>query len=236
MDLREDRQRLERILLGQEALVNEVRSWLEEEEAADAMVEAAIRSTVAVRTDRLSDLDPARVYSAGALRDLCVRYRLRLLPAGLYRGELPRQAIGAVRALEAAHGTVLRGFHVMAPARRFQLCDADGDPLLFVRVEDDRYYLVHRWGSDLSPWRAVLHWPLRGPLHLTITMAALVLVIAALMPNGLLTRDPAAGWWGGHRLLFVLWTAWVVLAFTVQGWFAFHGRFSREAWNSRTFN
>ena len=37
MDLREDRERLERIMLGQEALVNEVRTWLEEEDALDAV-------------------------------------------------------------------------------------------------------------------------------------------------------------------------------------------------------
>ncbi len=236
MDLREDRRRLERILLGQEAAVNEVRTWLEEEDAADAIVEAAIRSSTTVRTDRLQGLDPSRLFSGDAVRDLCVRYRLRLLPAGLYKGALPRQAIGAVRALEAAHQTVLHGFQIMAPARRFKLCDADGDPLLFVGVDEDRYYLVHRWGSDLSPWRAVLHWPLRSLLNLALTVVAVALLFTLLMPNGVLTRDPAAGWWGGHRLLFGFWTIWVVMAFTVQGWFAFHGRFSREAWNSRTFN
>jgi hypothetical protein len=151
VDLREDRERLERILLGQEALVNEVRTWLEEEDTADAVVEAAIRSSGDDRMNALHGLSPARIFGRRAIRDLCVRYRLRFLPSALYKGEIPRQAIAAVRALESGTGQVLRGYHILAPARRFRLCDADADPLLFVRIGADRYYLIHRWGSDLSP-------------------------------------------------------------------------------------
>ncbi|MBK6628953.1 MAG: hypothetical protein IPJ87_02255 [Flavobacteriales bacterium] len=236
MDLREDRERLERILLGQEALVNEVRTWLDEEDTADAMVEAAIRSSGDDRMNTLRGLSPARIFGRGAIRDLCVRYRLRFLPSALYKAEIPRQALGAVRALEAGTGQVLRGYHILAPASRFRLCDADADPLLFVRIGPDRYYLIHRWGSDLSPWRAMVHWPLRTPLHLGVTVVIAALMLAAAIPTGWITRVPMAGWWCAHRLLFVFWSTVVVAAFTVQAWFAFFGRFSREAWNSRTFN
>lgn len=223
-------------MLGQEALVNEVRTWLEEEDALDAVVEASIRSSTDDRMNDLRGLSPARIFGRHAIHDLCVRYRLRFLPSALYKGDLPGQAIAAVRALEAGSGHVLRGFHILAPARRFRLCDADGDPLLFVRVGHDRYYLIHRWGSDLSPWRAVVHWPFRTPLHLGVTVVIAALIIAAAIPTGWITRDPMAGWWGAHRLLFAFWSTVVVTAFTVQAWFAFFGRFSREAWNSRTFN
>ena len=236
MDLQEDRDRLERILLGQETLVNEVRAWLHEEDTADALAEAAIRSSREDRVNTLNGLPPARLFSRRTIEEMCVRYRLRFLPSGLYKGELPRQAIAAVRALEARHGKVLRGFHVMAPARRFQLCDANEDPLLFVQVGSDVYYLIHRWGSDLSPWRALLNWPFRTPVHLASVVVALGLFLAAVIPTGWITNDPGAGWWGAHRLLVALWSTVVVAAFTVQAWFAFFGRFSREAWNSRTFN
>ncbi len=50
----------------------------------------------------------------------------------------------------------LRGFKVMAPAARFKLCDSDADPLLFVPVGKDHYYLVHKWGGDLRWHRALL--------------------------------------------------------------------------------
>ncbi|HMQ76244.1 MAG TPA: hypothetical protein PKE21_09945 [Flavobacteriales bacterium] len=236
MDLQEDRDRLERILLGQEALVNEVRVWLDEEDSADAMVEAAVRSSTEDRLNTLNGLDRARIFDRRAIEDLCVRYRLRFLPGGLYKGELPRQAIAAVRALEARTGKVLRGYHIMAPAHRFRLCDADGDPLLFVRIGQGRYYLIHRWGADLSPLRALLYWPFRTPAHLAVTVVAVAMVLAAAIPTSCISSDPTAGWWGAHRVLMAFWTTVVVTAFTVQGWFAFFGRFSREAWNSRTFN
>lgn len=79
---------MERILLGQEALVNEVRTWLDEEDTADAMVEAAIRSSGDDRMNTLRGLSPARIFGRGAIRDLCVRYRLRFLPSALYKAEI----------------------------------------------------------------------------------------------------------------------------------------------------
>lgn len=45
-------------------------------------------------------------------------------------------------------------FHIAAPAESFQLQKRPIDPLLFCHLGDNQYYLVHKWGSDLSIWRA----------------------------------------------------------------------------------
>ena len=79
-------------------------------------------------------------------------------------------------------------------------------------------------------------WPFRSPATLGACVFALAFVAAMLAPNFIITTDPNVGWWGGHRILFLFWSAMVLTSFTVFSWFAFHGRFSRDCWNSNTFN
>jgi hypothetical protein len=229
-------ERLERILLGQERLLMEVQGILEQEQKRDDILRAMVLSSKGHRENRIDRLDPDRVFHVDQIRALCVKYRLRFLEGGRYKGDLPLQAIHAIRRLEERADGPLRGFMIMAPAQRFELCDADADPLLFVPVGAEHHYLVHRWGSDLSPWRAVLAWPFRSPATLSACVFALALVAALFAPNWLITTDPNAGWWGGHRVLFLFWSSMVLASFTVFAWFAFIGRFSRDCWNSRTFN
>jgi len=236
MDIQANNERLERILLGQAQLIGEVNDLLEQEQKHDDILRASVLSSKGHRENRIERLDPERVFHVDAIKDLCVKYRLRFLEAGRFKGDLPVRAIYELRRLEHRSEEPLRGFMIMAPASRFTLCDADADPLLFVPVGRSHYYLVHRWGGDLSPWRAVWAWPFRSPMTLGACVFALAVVAAMLAPNVIITTDPAVGWWGAHRILFLFWSAMVLASFTVFSWFAFHGRFSREAWNSRTFN
>ncbi|MBK6882660.1 MAG: hypothetical protein IPH05_06905 [Flavobacteriales bacterium] len=72
----------------------------------------------------------------------------------------------AIRRLERKAETPLSGFLFMAPSTQFKLCDSEVDPLLFVPLGDDRFYLVHKWGNDLDRARAILNWPFRSAIHL----------------------------------------------------------------------
>ncbi|MBL8001108.1 MAG: hypothetical protein JNL05_04020 [Flavobacteriales bacterium] len=236
MELQANNERLERILLGQELLLEEVHDILEREQKRDDILRAVVLSSKGHRVNIIDRIDPERVFHVDSIRDLCVKYRLRFLDAGRFRGDLPPQAIHHLRRLEDRASAPLRGFRIMAPADRFRLCDADADPLLFVPVGPSHYYLVHRWGRDMSPVRAVMAWPFRSPATLGACVFALAFLAAMLAPNIIITTDPDAGWWGGHRLLFLFWSAMVLASFTVFSWFAFHGRFSRDCWNSNTFN
>ncbi|MBP6644068.1 MAG: hypothetical protein KA186_13320, partial [Flavobacteriales bacterium] len=130
----------------------------------------------------------------------------------------------------------LTSFMLMAPASRFKLCDSELDPLLFVPMDNDLYYLVHKWGNDLGPIRRIVNWPLRTPAHLATLVVLFGLVLSLFVPTGILTSDPSASFWGLHRLLFLFWSIMVSASFTVFGWFAFFGQFSNDAWNSKYFN
>lgn len=231
-----ERERLERLLLGQENVMEEVFLLLHDEQKQDDLLKAIVLSSMKEQPARIAGVDPERVYHRESIKTMCVRYRLRFLPGGLFKGPIPNQAIYALRLLERKAEAPLNSFMVMAPARRFKLCDSEVDPLLFVPIGNDLYFLVHKWGKDISPVRNILNWPLRTPAHLAALVVSCAVILSMLVPNWLLTSDPSASFWGFHRVLFVFWSTMVCASFTVFGWFAFFGQFSAEAWNSRYFN
>jgi hypothetical protein len=236
METRTEHDRLEQVLRGQYQLLDEVQQWLDEEEKHDSILRAVVLSSRKERIAHIPGLDRDRIFGASTIRELCIKYRLRFLDAGLFKGELPSQAVHAIRQLERRASGPLHSFKMMAPSSRFKLCDSEVDPLLFVPIGEDRYYLVHKWGTDLGWQRMVLGWPFRTPVHLGATVLLLAILLTAIMPTHLLANDPEAGFWGAHRFLFLVWTTMVLTSFTVFGWFAFFGQFSSEAWNSKYFN
>ncbi len=225
-----EHERLARLLRGQEALLTEVHQLLAEEQKHDDVLQAVVLSSRGRVPEPIASPDPERIYHIDTIRALCVRYRLRFLEAGLFKGPLPLQAVHAIRQLERSTPGPLSSFMIMAPASRFRLCDGETDPLLFVPLGNDRYYLVHKWGNDLSWTRAWTTWPVRTPLNLAITVVVLALIVALAIPGGVLQQ------WGVHRAGLMVWNTMVFGSFTVFGWMAFFGQFSTEAWNSRYFN
>lgn len=228
--------RLRRLLLGQERFLEEVHGILAEEQQKDDILRAVIRGIPRSGINRIARLDPERIFSVDSIRRLCIRYDLRFLDAHRFKGDLPSHALYELRRLEARSAAPLVGFKVMAPAPRFRLCDSDADPLLFVPVGETHYYLVHKWGRDLTPMRAVLAWPKRGPLQLGATVVLAATLIALLLPNGWFGVDPAEPWANGQRVLVGVWSALFLAGCTAFGWMTFFGQFSSQAWNSRHFN
>ncbi len=229
-------ERLREILLGQEALLREVESVLRNEQDKDDVLRAAVLSSTGEAINHVHRLGAERVFSEDTIRAICVRYRLRFLDAGRYKGKLPSSAMYHLRALEMRAEAPLKGFKIMAPASRFKLCDSNADPLLFVPVGPRHYYLVHKCGNDVSPLREVMAWPFKGPVELAIAVLVLAALGAGLLPNNVIGASPELPWWGSHRVLAMLWTSMVFASFTVFAWFTFFGQFSRDAWRDPRFN
>lgn len=230
-----ERERLEQVLIGQSELMFQVHLWLDEEQKHDDLIRALVRSSRKQVPVRARGLHPDRIFHVDTIRELCVRYRLRFLEGAFYKGDVPAQAVQAVRDLERCAGSPVVSYMVMAPSQRFELCDSEVDPLLFVPVGRGTYYLVHKWGNDLSRLRSVIHWPLRSMAHLAATVMALALLFTLLVPSALISPG-IDGVFTAQRFLLLFWTVMVLGGFTVFGWFAFFGQFSVQAWNSRYFN
>lgn len=234
--IRANDERLRQLLLGQQQVLQEVQDVLDAEQKKDDVLSAIVLSSKGDHINHIQRLDPDRVFSEDSIRRLCVTYRLRFLDAGRFKGPLPPRALYELRRLELRSSVPLKGFKVMAPASRFRLCDGDADPFLFVPVGPKHYYLVHRWGNPLSSLRAIAAWPWRGAAELAVSVFMLALAAACLLPNRMIGADAAQEWWGAHRWLALLWTTMVLASITVFAWFAFFGKFSRQAWNDHRFN
>ncbi|MGV3638006.1 MAG: hypothetical protein ACO1NQ_10245, partial [Flavobacteriales bacterium] len=185
-----ERERLEHLLRGQADLLQEVHLLLGEEQKHDDILRASVLSSMDPRPVSIVGADPDRIFHIDSIRALCVRYRLRFLPGGLFKGGLPNTALHALRALERKSNGPLTGFMIMAPGERFRLCDSEVDPLLFVPLGEGRFYLVHKWGNELSAARAVLNWPFRNVATLSATVFVLALVFALAIPTAYLPADP----------------------------------------------
>lgn len=118
-----------------------------------------------------SKLPQNRIMSLGAIRSTCIKYGLRFLPTRFYKGSLDagigpkleefRQAMGGklptIQGIEVLQAPQLNNpvgrdktqMYIAAPSASFALQPMPRDPLLFCRLSLDKFFLLHKWGSDL---------------------------------------------------------------------------------------
>ena len=219
--------------------MQEVHGILHDEQHKDDILRAVVLSSRKPAINRIARMDPDRVFHVDSIRAMCVKYKLRFLDAGRFKGSIPPRAIYELRRLEARAEGHLQGFKVMAPAERFRLCESDADPLLFLPVGNDHYYLVHKWGKDLSWWRAIWAWPQRGLEQLAITVLVLGLALGALFPMPWIewyTKAEQTGWATKERFGMMVIMSLLLAAITAFSWFTFGGTFSRFVWRNHKFD
>ncbi|TGD59708.1 hypothetical protein [Flavobacterium humi] len=120
-------------------------------------------------------LETSRIYHIRTIQKICVDYRLRFLDRKYYKMDIPEEAQLQIDHIESSHQTVLHSFKIIAPAKALKLKNAD-DPLLFVPIGNDYYYLVHKWGNNLNAlrkWR-VLPFKNLGTMILSILIMSLL--------------------------------------------------------------
>lgn len=176
-------------------------------------------------------LETDRIYHERHIRQICITYRLRFLDLRYFKPELPAGAQSALRELEQAHGTRIDGLKVMAPSRLFKLEDKD-DPLLLAPMGNGYFYLVHKWGNDLHPFRKWMAWPFKGIGNLTLLVLALSYLLTLLIPEGLFSREAtSAQFW----ILFFF-TFKSLAAIVIFYGFALGKNFNPAIWNSKYYN
>ncbi len=131
-------------------------------------------------------IDPDRIYHTTHIRKLCTQFRLRFLDAKHFKAEIPREAIAEIKRLQKKSGEELKGFKVLAPAPMFNLRYKDKDPLLFLSLGNDRYYLIHKWGKDMNPFRKLLVFPFRNFKSLLASVAGLAFLIVMSIPDSVM--------------------------------------------------
>lgn len=112
-----------------------------------------------------------RVFHISQIKSLCEKYRLRFLPTPYYKGSIDKETASKISQFEIAYDQKCGGWipakysrdlylngntFIVAPSSSFELQEKPKDPLLFFMINDEFYYLIHKWGNDLSVFRRIL--------------------------------------------------------------------------------
>jgi len=176
-------------------------------------------------------LDTDRIYHVEHIKAICIDYRLRFLDSKLFKGSIPYEAIMKIKALNKEHGVELSGFKIMAPSKLFKLENAD-DPLLFAPIGNDYYYLIHKWGNDLSPFRKLAVMPFKNFENLMMLTVLVSLIASFFVPKGLFSIETS----GVQFLLIFLFMFKSVAAVVLYYGFAAGKNFNTAIWNSKYSN
>jgi hypothetical protein len=169
-----------------------------------------------------------KIFYISQIKEVCIDYRLRFLDVKYFKGNIPNRAFEKIKNLEKQHNTSLEGFKIMAPSVLFRLKKTD-DPLLFVPIGNDYFYLIHKWGNDLSAMRKLWAWPLKRIQNLIITVLILSGLVTLIIPTGLFTKsnDETAFW----LLYFFVFKG--LIAVVIFYGFALGKNFNPFIWNNK---
>jgi len=169
-----------------------------------------------------------RIYHLNTIQKTCVDYRLRFLDFKYFKNPLPQEAKLKIKDLEEKHNTALTNLKIMAPSALFRLESTD-DPLLFVPLGNNYFYLVHKWGNDLKPFRKLRMWPFKNIWNLLILILLLSFVATELTPLRLFTKNPdGTAYW---MLFFFMFKA--LASIVLFYGFALGKNFNPAIWNSK---
>lgn len=171
-----------------------------------------------------------KIFHLVQIRSVCVDYRLRFLDSYFFKDGIPEEAISKINALEKSHETTLGGFKIMAPSKAFQLLSYD-DPLLFAPIGNDYYYLIHRWGKDITPTRKWLVKPFKNLLNFVLFSLVVSLLITVVTPATNLSKVvPMA------NIIIFLFAFKSIVAVFMYAFFMMGKNFNVAIWDRKYFN
>ena len=176
----------------------------------------------------LNKLSKSKIYHIDHIKKVSIDYRLRFLDIKYFKNKLPIEALKQIKKLEKEHKTKLSEFKIMAPSVLFRLEKKD-DPLLFVPLGNEYYYLIYKWGNDLHPFRKALMWPFKNIWNLLLAVLALSWVFTELTPLSLFTKNQNdSSYW---MLLFFMFKA--IASIVLYFGFALGKNFNPAIWDNR---
>ncbi len=180
---------------------------------------------------RFGQLEANQIYHLDDIKKICVDYRLRFLDFKFFKNSFPVEASEKLKALEQLHETEITELKIVAPSKLFRLENAD-DPMLFVSLGNDYFYLVHKWGNDLHPLRKWLVWPYKNFENLVFTILVISVLATFLVPNGLFSKEESIA---NTFVVFLFMFKWLAAVVLFYG-FALGKNFNNAIWNSKYFN
>jgi hypothetical protein len=220
----------------QQQLLDIAQSLMDEAALKDAEIFSRLKNKSI--PDDVNDLivyEKENIFSIIEIRNICIRYRLRFLESNFFKSKFPYDAIAEINAFEKNYNTKISSFHVIAPSKEFELENINKDPLLFAKLNDHSYFLLHQWGNDLAWYRKILYWPLQNFKKLMITLAFVCMIFSLSLPSSIMhiinfqSEIYLRLWLTVHTFIGLLGlTLWMGLSFDKN--------FSKHCWNSKYYN
>ncbi|TVZ51037.1 hypothetical protein [Dokdonia sp. Hel_I_53] len=185
-------------------------------------------STIGYNVFNFDLLATDRIFHINQIKKICVDYRLRFLDTKYFKGKYPQGVLDEIKYLENKHATELNGYKIIAPSKMFVLEKSD-DPLLFAPIGNGYYYLIHKWGNDLSPLRKCWAWSFKSFENLIITMIVLSLFATWFVPDGLFTKNQDTS--QDVMVFFFMFKS--IAAVVLFYGFALGKNFNKAIWNSK---
>lgn len=201
-----------------------------ENERNSIVTKLRVKGSTKVNHLQLDLLETDKIFHVDQIRQICIDYRLRFLESNIFKNEIPEEAVTKIRMMEKEHNTSLEGFRIIAPSKAFHLLNYD-DPLLFVPIGNDYYYLVHQWGTEMNPWRKLLVLPIKNLGNFTITSIILSFLIAFIVPENNLSKSvPLAS------VIVFLFAFKSIFAVFAYYFFMMGKNFNEEIWQRQYYN
>ncbi len=180
----------------------------------------------------ISKIDSNKLFHVNQIKKICIDYRLRFLELNLFKGKVPKKAYQNLEKFKADHPNLKFDLKIMAPSKLFELENYD-DPLLFASLGNGYYYLIHKWGNDLSFFRKISVWPFKNLVNILTFISLISLVITALVPGNIFYYDGKPGTQFFITFLFILKS---VIAIFIYYGFSLGKNFNEFIWNRKYFN
>ena len=180
----------------------------------------------------ISKIDSNKLFHVNQIKKICIDYRLRFLELNLFKGKVPKKAYQNLEKFKADHPNLKFDLKIMAPSKLFELENYD-DPLLFASLGNGYYYLIHKWGNDLSFFRKISVWPFKNLVTILTFISIISLVITALVPGNIFYYDGKPGTQFFITFLFILKS---VIAIFIYYGFSLGKNFNEFIWNRKYFN
>lgn len=170
-------------------------------------------------------LKTENIFHVDQIRTICINYRLRFLDSNLFLEGIPEEAISKINNLEKEHQTSINGFKIVAPSKTFNLKSYD-DPLLFVPIGNNYYYLIHKWGNDLNKIRKWQFSPVKNIENFLVFSLFTSILVTLLTPETNLSRQvPMASF------IVFLFAFKSIVGVALYYFFMMGKNFNSEIWN-----
>ena len=177
-------------------------------------------------------IDSNRLFHIDQIRKICIDYRLRFLDFNFFKGGVPDEAYTKLKEFELNHPDLDLNIKMMAPTKLFQLENYD-DPLMFVSLGNNYYYMIHKWGNDMSYFRKLFMWPFKNIYNILIYIAIISLLFTTFVPDGIFfyKNNPEIQFFVVFLFMFKS-----LAAIFIYFGFAMGKNFNENIWNSKFYN